>query len=102
MWVAAKAEDDNWEPIAKGGGNDNQICKCFYKFVLCLLNAPKWLASNVGCWSSHSLRATSQTRLRARDRYTSSTFIGGKGGAGPSSLHTPLEGPTEYVNARQM
>ncbi len=32
--------------------------------------------------------------------YTSSTLIGGKGKAGPSSLHTTLEGPTEYVNAR--
>jgi hypothetical protein len=36
-------------------------------------------------------------RLRARDRYTSSTLIGGKDGAGPTSLHTTLEGPTEYV-----
>ena len=49
------------------------------------------------------LRATSHTRLRARDHYTSSTLIGGKGGAGPSSLlHTALDGPTEYVNARWM
>ena len=48
------------------------------------------------------LRATSHTRLRARDRYTSSTLIGGKGGAGPSSLHTTLEGPMEYVDARWM
>ena len=48
-------------------------------------------------------RATSHTRLRARDQYTSSTLIGGKGGAGPSSLlHTMLEGLTEYVNARWM
>ena len=39
-------------------------------------------------------------RLRARDHYTSSTLVGGKGGAGPSSLHTMLEGPMEYVNAR--
>ena len=38
-------------------------------------------------------------RLRAHDHYT---LIGGKGGAGPSSLHTTLEGPTEYVNARWM
>jgi hypothetical protein len=30
----------------------------------------------------------SHTRLRARVHYTSSTLIGGKGGAGPSSLHT--------------
>ena len=49
------------------------------------------------------LRATSHTRLRARDRYNSSTLIGGKGGAGPSSLlHTTLEGPAEYVDARWM
>ena len=41
-------------------------------------------------------------RLRARDHYTPSTVIGRKGGAGPSSLHTMLEGPTEYVNARWM
>jgi hypothetical protein len=41
-------------------------------------------------------------RLRARDHRTSRTLIGGKGGAGPSSLHTMLEGPTEYVNARWM
>ena len=34
--------------------------------------------------------------------YTSSTLIGGKGGADPSSLHAMLEGPTEYVNARWM
>jgi hypothetical protein len=46
------------------------------------------------------VRATSHTRLRAHDQYTSSTFIGEKGGAGPSSLHTVIEGPTEYVNAR--
>ena len=31
-----------------------------------------------------TLRATSQTRLRARDHFTSSTLIGEKGGAGPS------------------
>ena len=45
------------------------------------------------------LRATSHTILRAHDHNTSSTLIGGKGAAGPSSLHTTLEGPTEYVNA---
>ena len=47
-------------------------------------------------------RATSHTRLRARDRYNSSALIGGKGGASSSSLHATLEGPTEYVNARWM
>ena len=36
------------------------------------------------------LEATSHTRLRARDHYTSSTLIGGKGGADPSLLHTML------------
>ena len=41
-------------------------------------------------------------RLRARDHYTFGTLIGEQGGAGPSSLHTLLEGPTEYVNARWM
>jgi len=39
-------------------------------------------------------------RLRAREHYTSSTLIGQKGGAGPSSLPTTLEGPKEYVNAK--
>ena len=29
-----------------------------------------------------------------------STLIGGKGGAGPNLLHTTLEGPMEYVNAK--
>ena len=37
-------------------------------------------------------QGTSHTRLRAHDHYSSSTLIGGKGGAGPSSLHTMLEG----------
>jgi hypothetical protein len=32
--------------------------------------------------------ATSRTRLRARDHYTSSTLIGGNGGASPSSCFT--------------
>ena len=48
------------------------------------------------------LRATSHTRLRAHDHYTLGTLISGKGGAGPRSLHTTLEGLTEYVNARWM
>ena len=34
-------------------------------------------------------------RPRAHDHYTTSTLIGGKGGAGPSSLHTMLEGPID-------
>ena len=51
---------------------------------------------------STGIRATSHTRLRARDHFTTSTLIGGKGGAGPISVHTMLEGPTEYVNARWM
>ena len=51
---------------------------------------------------NHCVRATSDTRLRAHDHYTSRTLIGGNGGAGSSSLHTMLEEPTEYVNARWM
>ena len=50
----------------------------------------------------HLLSATSHMRLRARDHYTSSTLIGGKGGATPSSPHTALEGPMGYVKARWM
>jgi hypothetical protein len=52
---------------------------------------------------SQPLRAPSHTRLRARDDYyTSSTLIGGEGGARPSSLlPTRLEGPTEHVNGMQ-
>ena len=41
-----------------------------------------------------ALRAISHTILRAQDHGASSTLIGWKGGAGPSSLHTTLEGPT--------
>ena len=41
------------------------------------------------------------TRPRARDHCISSTLIGGKRGAGPSSRHTTLfEGATEYVNGK--
>ena len=43
-----------------------------------------------------------EVALRARDQYTSSTLIGAKGRAGPTSLHTILEGPKEDVNARWM
>ena len=47
---------------------------------------------------SSFLGPLSHMRLRAREPYTSSTLIRGKGGAGgPSSLHTMLERPSEYV-----
>ena len=60
---------------------------------------PSW----PGCICVHLyVRATSHKRLSARDHYTSSTLIGGKGEASPSLLRTTLEGPTEYVNARWM
>jgi hypothetical protein len=49
-----------------------------------------------------TIETTSHTRLSACDHYISSTLIGGKGGAGPSLLHTMLEGAIEYVNARWM
>jgi hypothetical protein len=61
------------------------------------------LVNNLQLFSSTCLRATSHARLKARDHhYTSSTLIGGKARASPSSLHTTLEGPTKYVNARWM
>jgi hypothetical protein len=44
----------------------------------------------------------SHMSMRAHDQCTSSTLLGGKGIAGPSSLNTMLEGLTEYVNARWM
>ena len=49
-------------------------------------------------------RATSHTRLRVHNQYTStSTLISGEGGAGPSSLlHTTVEQSTKYVDARWM
>ena len=50
----------------------------------------------------NGIRADSHMRLRARDCFTSSTLIDEKGGAGPSSLHATLEGPSEYVSARWM
>ena len=68
------------------------LCKSMYGF-----SSRAW-----GQWmSGKNFRATSPTWLRADDQYTSSTLIGGKGRASPSLLlHTTLEGPTEYVNAR--
>jgi hypothetical protein len=48
------------------------------------------------------IRVTSHMRLRAYVHSTSSTLIDGKGGVGPSLLHTTLEGLMEYVNARWM
>ena len=60
------------------------------------------LVNNLQLLWSTCLRGASHARLRARDHYTPSTLIGGKVGAGPSSLHTKPEAPTEYVNARWM
>ena len=48
----------------------------------------------------HNSWLVCEVAMRASDKYTSSTLIGGKGGTGPSSLDTALEGPVEYVNAR--
>ena len=47
--------------------------------------------------SCTQFHCTSHTRVRVHDHYTSSTLIGGKLGASPSSLHTMREGPMEYV-----
>ena len=48
-----------------------------------------------GGFLDHVLKATSHTRPRARDHYTSSTLIGGEGWAGATLVHTTLEGPME-------
>jgi len=78
---------------------------------LCSASGCIGLFNHVDCWVHNwadspmsfehmlVLRATSHTRLRAHNQCTSSTLIGGNGTAGPSSLHTLLEGPMEYVNA---
>ena len=54
---------------------DNYQKKCYYS---------RWWRPNSGR-PSMEFRATSHTRLKACDRYTSSTLIGGQGGAAPSS-----------------
>ena len=89
----------------------------FYASVACAAPPPKHFCSMLSwsylCMVAKSLsngyiyiiklKATWDTRPRARDHSTSSTLIGGKGGAGPSSLlHTTLEGPTEYVSECKM
>jgi hypothetical protein len=43
----------------------------------------------------NKLQGAFEPILRARDHITSSTLIGGKGGVGPSSLYTKLEGAME-------
>ena len=78
-----------WDLGPMGSGKSQ--LPCFRR-----LRLHKLTLSDVG------LGTTSHTRLRARDQYTSSTFIGGKGGDGPSSLHTTLEGPTYYVKCKMV
>ena len=53
------------------------------------------LDSKINPPKRNALGASSDTRLRACDRYTSSTLVGGKGGAGLSLLHTTVKGPME-------
>ena len=84
------------------GFGDIRECMILWGLILRSLGVPWEVGTFFGSFSPCSLRATSHTRLRARDRYTSSTLIGVKGGAGPSSLHTTPDEPTEYVNARWM
>ena len=79
------------------------FCATFFldeRFTAAHANFPPTLISLLGVVEIS--RATLHMRLRARDHYTSKTLIGGKGRAGSSLLHTTLEGPTEYVNARWM
>ena len=71
-------------PFCEARPTNDQIGMCF--------SCPSF---PVGCGET-----TSHTRLTACDHYTSSTLIGGEGGAGPSSLHTMLEGPTELCECK--
>jgi hypothetical protein len=70
-----------------------------FRNIMCTLVATCVILRNIECTN---LGPTSHMRLIACGHCTSSTLIGGKGGAGRSSLHTTLEGPMEYVNARWM
>jgi hypothetical protein len=63
-------------------------CGCWFSATVAAGSRPLGLlVTSAGCWSAASrlkgqLRATSHLRLEARDHFTSSTLIGGKGGAG--------------------
>ena len=46
-------------------------------------------------YASHYTWGTNRVSEMQDGGFTSSTLIGGKGGAGPNTLHTTLEGPTE-------
>ena len=61
-----------------------------FHIIICHSRIPKSNPLNFTYILSQS-RATPHRRLRARDHHTSSTLVGGKGGAGPSSL------PMHYV-----
>ena len=63
---------------------------------------PHNLEARIPKTTLHKGRATSHTRVRARDHYTSSTLVGGKGGAGPNSLHTRLEGPNRVCECKMV
>ena len=73
-------------PSAKHLGNNLQ----YYK-----LWANKLLVDLLYFIMCEDLKATSQTRVRAHAHCTSNALVGGKGGAGPSSLPTLLGGPME-------
>ena len=53
-------------------------------------------------WGKGRPHFTHETESPSPLHYKLSTLIGGKGGAGPSSIYTTLEGPMEYVSARYM
>ena len=64
------------------------------RFKVESIGSSKWLVVFLKSWTSTGayVRATSHTSLRAHGHYTSSTLIGGKGGAGLSLVHTTHEG----------
>jgi hypothetical protein len=60
------------------------------------------LSFGLSQFHGHGSWLVCEVALSVHDHYTSSTLIGGKGGAGPSLFHIMLEGPMENVNARWM
>ena len=68
-------------PSAKHSGSNLQYYKLWANKLLV------YLLYFIMC---EDLKATSHTRLRARAHCISNALVGGKGGAGPHSLHTLL------------
>ena len=101
-WVPINERGDTTASYRWTGWSSRQLQKTYRSFERNPWNIPQINKENPEDRHIMWLRASSHRRLSARAHYTSSTLIGGKSGAGPSSLRTTLEGPTENVNAKWM